>query len=639
MRPRLPSLSAVVIALAFSGAARAQTRSTTVFSPSTTGAVNLRAAIVLPDYSIKPLPLLPIVLRRGDRTDSTVVKTDLDGKATVTLPAGVHSVVSRTAQPIEGRTYAWSLTIIVRPGTTQTLELTNANALPEPTAVTAVTGGAKAVESVPPPTSPSGGASPQRVSTSRQIAPERDVFDRVRSGVFRVEAGVGHGTGFLADTLGGVVITNDHVIESSERDISVYIDSVTRVPAQVLARDRDADLAILRLPPGRCGSCARLRLATRSNQPLVEMGERLLAIGFPLSQELTLTSGIASSVREGAVISDVTINPGNSGGPLLNLDGEVVGINTFGDKDQRVGQGISGSIVVSRLARVLNEARSTVAQTEPPADESLPIMPTRPYPLDALRDHVATITPAMYRYVLGRDAGNFTVSVQTPAIYMYYQRLAENALGGERKKREERAGVPAEERYSRLKAVRDWSQYVGSELLPVVTITVSPKIGETGWSSFARALETVQYGTALSQGRFKFRGDLRGARFYRNGVEVRPLRGGHRPVEAFVNDRWVQLQDVADEGIYILPPELFAPDSLGRPAMVTMIFQDIKNPQAGSVVNFYDATAAHIWNDFVPYYRAVSPEREALRANPAVKSPPFPLRCSSYTGMCVPQTR
>jgi hypothetical protein len=199
--------------------------------------------------------------------------------------------------------------------------------------------------------------------------------------------------------------------------------------------------------------------------------------------------------------------------------------------------------------------------------------------------------------------------------------------------------VPQEERYGRLKAVRDWSQYVGSAYLPVITVSVVPKIGETGWSSFARALETIQYGTALSQGQFKFRGDLRGARFYRNGVEVRPLTGGHHPWEAYLDDRWVRLADVADEGTYVLPPELFAPDSLGRPAMVTMVFQDIKNPQSGSLVNFYDATAANVWNDFVPYFQAVSPERSVIRANPATKSPPVPLVCSSETGMCVPRSR
>ena len=623
--------------LAHASSLSAQSRSATVFAPANSGTVAIRAAIVVADYAVKPLPLLPILARRGDRTDSVSAKADLDGRAALTLTAGVHTITARTPQPVNGHLYSWSLTVIVRAGVTQTLELTNANALADSTVASAPAPTAVGPTTVTTPPTPVG--SRAATTTNRQIPPERLVFDRVRSGVFRVEAGAGHGTGFLADTLGGVVITNDHVIDDSPREVTVYLDSALRVPAQVLARDRDADLAVLRLPSSRCRECARLQLAKPGAGPTVEIGERLLAIGFPLTQQLTLTSGIASSVREGAVISDVTINPGNSGGPLLNLDGDVVAVNTFGDKDQRVGQGVSGSIVVSRLARVLDSARKTLASVPGPADESLPVMPGHAYPLDVLKAHVATVTSPMYQHVLGRDAGNFTVSVLTPSVYLFYQQQAENMIAGDRRKREERAGVPSEERYGRLKAVRDWQQYVGNELLPVVTVRVTPKIGETGWSSFARALEALQYGAALSQGKFKFRGDLRGARFYRNGEEVIPLRGGHHAMEAFVNDRWVQLNDVADEGIYVLPPELFAPDSLGRPAMVTMVFQDIKNPQTGSLVNFYDATAAVIWNDFVPYFQAVQSNRTVMRANTAAKSPPAPLTCSSQTGICVPRSR
>ena len=615
--------------------ALSQSRPATVSPPSSGGTVAIRAAIVLPDYTVKPLPLLPIVAKRGDRADSVSTRTDLDGRVSLLLTAGVHTIAAQTSQPVGGHVYAWLLTVIVRAGTNQTVELTNANALPE-SAVASTTAPPVQPQRTTASVAP---ASTRGTATHRQVTPESEVFERVRTGVFRVEAGAAHGTGFLADTLGGVVITNDHVVGDFEHEVSIYLDTITRVPAQVLARDREADLAVLRVSPNRCRSCARLRLAPPGSGAHVEAGERLLAIGFPLSQQLTLTSGIASSIREGAVISDVNINHGNSGGPMLNLDGEVVAINTFLDASQTNGPGISGSILVTRLTRVLDAARTALAQTQPPSDELLPAMPTRAYPLDALKQHVASLSAPMYRWVTGRDAGNFTVTLQTPAISLFNAQQTENVLGGDRREREQRAGVPQEERYGRIKGVRDWYQYVGPAYLPVITVSVVPKIGETGWSSFARALQTVNYGTALSPGHFKFRGDLRGARFYRNGVEVRPLSGGHRPWEAYVNDRWVRLADVADEGIYVLPPDLFAPDSLGRPAMVTMVFQDIKNPQSGSFVDFYDATAANIWNDFVPYYQTVSPERQVIRANPAVKSPPAPMTCSSQTGICVPRDR
>ena len=62
----------------------------------------------------------------------------------------------------------------------------------------------------------------------------------------------------------------------------------------------------------------------KAGEGLVVTGERVLAIGFPLNQEMTLTTGIVSGVRDGAIISDVNINHGNSGGPMMNLAGEVV---------------------------------------------------------------------------------------------------------------------------------------------------------------------------------------------------------------------------------------------------------------------------------------------------------------------------
>jgi S1-C subfamily serine protease len=72
-------------------------------------------------------------------------------------------------------------------------------------------------------------------------------FERLSRSVFRIQAGLAHGTGFLADTLGGVVITNAHVVEAAEGDeISAVVDSATRVRAQVLARDPEADVAVLR---------------------------------------------------------------------------------------------------------------------------------------------------------------------------------------------------------------------------------------------------------------------------------------------------------------------------------------------------------------------------------------------------------
>src|SRR2546425_11811693 len=90
-----------------------------------------------------------------------------------------------------------------------------------------------------------------------------------------------------------------------------------------------------------------------STGAIVVSGERIIAVGFPLSQQSSVTSGIVSSVRERAIISDVNINHGNSGGPLLSLPVDVVGVNTFIDRGGSVS-GVSGSILISQLAPLID---------------------------------------------------------------------------------------------------------------------------------------------------------------------------------------------------------------------------------------------------------------------------------------------
>ena len=105
------------------------TKGPTIFSPAAqVGTVNLRAAIVLQDYTVKPLPLLKVVARNADRADSVAAQTDLDGRTTLTLTVGVYTVRARTPQPVGGRMYEWAVKVVVRPQQSQSMDLTNSNA-------------------------------------------------------------------------------------------------------------------------------------------------------------------------------------------------------------------------------------------------------------------------------------------------------------------------------------------------------------------------------------------------------------------------------------------------------------------------------------------------------------------------------
>jgi len=116
--------------LALPASAFAQsTRSPTIFSPSAqVGTATIRVAVVLPDYSVKPLPLLKVVARRADRPDSVSAQTNLDGRVSMTLPAGRYTLRAKTTQPVAGRTYSWNVPLVVRAARNEAVQLTNANA-------------------------------------------------------------------------------------------------------------------------------------------------------------------------------------------------------------------------------------------------------------------------------------------------------------------------------------------------------------------------------------------------------------------------------------------------------------------------------------------------------------------------------
>lgn len=568
--------------------------------------VTITVALVMPNLTVRPVPLHALsIFSKSDSERSTSLRTTLDGKATVELSPGAYRIRSVQAVQLADSSYRWDVPLEVGPSTT-TLELTNANA-----EVSAVGLGARIVA---------------------HADPERVVFEQARRGVFRVEAGLVTGSGFLIGDHGGLVVTNAHVVHNAA-SVSLVLDSATRVPAQVVVRDEDADLALLRFETGRCADCPRLQIARpESGQTLAVAGDRVVAIGYPLHQSEVLTTGIVSSVRDGVIVTDVNINHGNSGGPMLNLAGQVIAVTTFIDPGEN-GPGIGGAVAISRLDALLRKVPAAEAKLPQVDAGLLPVQPQGEYPLALVRSVADTATERATRFLRGRSAGNFNVSLMTPVLYRMLTRMADEDVAKDRRKREARAGIAAENQFSDAAALHDWERYVGTPLAPMITFTISPGVGETFWSALGRGME-ARYGGTVSPAKMKFRGDVRGARFYRNGVEVEPYAGGHSPVAMRIEDRWVELKDVADQGWYAVPPALFEPDSDGTPALVTITIQDLKNPKILSSIDYWGEVSAWVWNSFVPYFEAAEPGGSIRRANPALHTPKIPLLCDPETGFC-----
>jgi len=172
------------------------------------------------------------------------------------------------------------------------------------------------------------------------------------------------GSGFLIDPR-GYIVTNAHVVRRAQR-IIVSVQDGKDYPATIISADSDHDLAVLKIHPPGDEPLPYLPLG-RSDDLMV--GETIIAIGNPLGYANTLTTGVISALNRtlkfsrgitygGLIQIDAPINPGNSGGPLLNIKGELIGMNTAIRADaQNIGFAIPVDTLAEQLADLLDFER------------------------------------------------------------------------------------------------------------------------------------------------------------------------------------------------------------------------------------------------------------------------------------------
>ncbi|MCP3951567.1 MAG: DegQ family serine endoprotease [Desulfobacterales bacterium] len=163
------------------------------------------------------------------------------------------------------------------------------------------------------------------------------------------------GSGFIIDKA-GYIVTNNHVIEGAD-EITVKLSNEKEYKAKVIGRDANTDLALIRI------DAKGLSALKMGDSESLEVGSWVVAIGSPFGLEQTVTAGIVSA--KGRIIgsgpyddfiqTDASINPGNSGGPLLNLNGEVVGINTA---IVARGQGIGFAIPIDMAEDIISQLKT-----------------------------------------------------------------------------------------------------------------------------------------------------------------------------------------------------------------------------------------------------------------------------------------
>jgi serine protease Do len=166
------------------------------------------------------------------------------------------------------------------------------------------------------------------------------------------------GSGIVVDP-NGYILTNNHVVENATRIKVKFLNDETEYPGTVVGTDPQTDLAVVHVD--RKG----LRSAKIGNSDAIQPGDWAIAIGSPFSFESTVTAGIVSAVARDLgqdstsfqhfIQTDAAINPGNSGGPLLNINGEVIGINTMIASRSGGYQGIGFAMPINTAVKVYNE--------------------------------------------------------------------------------------------------------------------------------------------------------------------------------------------------------------------------------------------------------------------------------------------
>jgi S1-C subfamily serine protease len=213
-----------------------------------------------------------------------------------------------------------------------------------------------------PPSPPATGSGGEKAPSQKGGESIADIYRRVSKGVVFVQSGnSGTGSGFVYSDQ-GVIVTNEHVIENANQ-FQVRIGEGTKpIPARLMGKDASSDLAVLKVDPGDVQG--GLKPLTLGDSNALEPGDQTIAIGSPFGLEGTVTTGIVSSLGRtieapngfpiaDAIQTDAAINPGNSGGPLLDGNGNVIGVNSQIKSGSGANSGVGFAVPVATIKFVV----------------------------------------------------------------------------------------------------------------------------------------------------------------------------------------------------------------------------------------------------------------------------------------------
>jgi hypothetical protein len=396
-------------------------------------------------------------------------------------------------------------------------------------------------------------------------------------------------SGFVVDPA-GLVVTSGRLI-GGETSVEVQLEPAVKVAGHVLAADQARDVAVIWINPKVIASVKPVPLACSEASTLsVSMDEELFAIGAPLRGPKSMSSGTVGRIDSTSILSDAPLAPGTPGGPVFKAPGDLVGITSLVDDEKdgaRDSRWNSRIVKAADVCEVLIAAQQQLKTATPPAETTLPAEPTKPFPVDALREAAKRGTENLTAYQV--SSSSFDVTFITPPLTYaaQYPGAPKHTTSRDTRKPE-----PEQDLVRPLIDFSNWSDYV-SDFPPVLLVRVTPKLTEGFWTMMARGAARTQ-GLAIPPIK-RIKSGFARLRAFCGESEVTPIH----PFK--LAQQFPGHEDVVYEGLYVFAPDALRPDC----ASVKLVLFSEKEPDKGDTKVIEPAVIQRVWQDFEPY-RATS---------------------------------
>jgi len=523
----------------------------------------LHIRVVLADAERRATPVARHALLIGDNPPTAtprLIVTRLDGTADVRLRPGSYTVESDRPVVFHGRAYQWTQMVEVVAGRDAVLELTSDNAEVEPAA------------------------------TSTSEAPlESDpsfLLSRWQDSVVALWTPTTRASGFVVDAR-GLIATNQRVIGTAT-SVEVQLTPAVKLAASVLAADHVRDVAVLRVDAESIASVRPVPVPCRQPEktPLVE-GEEIFMIGVGTSQQRRMTSATASRVDQHGIVTDFILTRGDPGGPVFTASGDLLGITSIVDGDERHERGDSRVVRIDGACDVVASAETKMEKAAPPSGTHLPVEPVQPFPPDALKEAAERRPRSVEPYQI--SSSGFDVAFITPVLTYAAQYQAEQPR--RRTTSKDTRTPDAEPGLVRpdmaLRDFSNWSDYV-AEFPPVLLVRVTPKLAEGFWTMVARGAARTQ-GVSIPPIK-RFKPGFARLRAFCGDAEV-------TPIHPFRLELRVSETDAIHEGLYVFDPDALGPQC----GTVKLVLYSEKEPEKGETRVVDPGVVQQFWQDFAPH--------------------------------------